>query len=260
VPNNDNTTDTLVIENEALRKGFTIIPNYVLSNPKLSFGARLTYTLLLSYAWQQGSCFPGQETLANDLQSDPRSIRRYLGELKAQGLIKVKQRGLRRTNVYVLTDFSPPIEPDRTAVSAPDRTVVSYKENTDRTILNTVNRLAVDNVSEGTKGGFARIANLLGKRATLAGKGLVVDKKAEVAPLAEEAARKLNAPHSLGMFYKVLLQLYPQHLYFFEQAVKEAAAEPKPRVSRSALFVHIIRRLAREHGVPMSLGREGTDG
>ena len=75
-----------------------------------------------------------------------------------------------------------------------------------------------------------------------------------MAPLAEEASRKLDAPPSLGMFYKVLLQLYPENLYLFEQAAKEAAAEPKPRVSRSALFAHIIKRLVHEHGVPLVLG------
>ena len=52
--------NTLIVENEALRKGFTIIPNYILRDPGVSVGAKIIYTLLLSYAWQEGSCFPGR--------------------------------------------------------------------------------------------------------------------------------------------------------------------------------------------------------
>ncbi len=51
---------TIVVLNEALKHGFAQIPRYVLCDRKLSFGARLTYAVLLSYAWQEGSCFPGQ--------------------------------------------------------------------------------------------------------------------------------------------------------------------------------------------------------
>ncbi len=259
--------DTIVIENPALRRGFTIIPNYVLRNPNLSFGARLTYTLLLSYAWQEGACFPGQEKLAHDLQSDPRSIRRYIGELKAEGLVRVERRGLGLTNVYILTDLRPGLEADRTGLSdqqrtglsAPDRTAPSDKEDSvdkdpERQRPSTVNRLAEKKASGGERRGFTPLASVLGKRSPPRPKAQIVDKKLEVAPLAEGAARKLGAPQSLGMLYKVLLQLYPKHLHLFEEAVKEAVAEPKPRVSRSALFTHIVRRLADEYGVSLRLG------
>ena len=45
--------------------GFTQVPNVILKSTDLSVGAKLTYALLLSYAWQKESCFPGQETLAS---------------------------------------------------------------------------------------------------------------------------------------------------------------------------------------------------
>jgi hypothetical protein len=67
---------TLVIQNAALRQGFTQIPNYVLRDARLSFGARLTYTMLLSYAWQEGSCFPGQGRIAADLVLQPQFTNR----------------------------------------------------------------------------------------------------------------------------------------------------------------------------------------
>ncbi len=82
--------DTLLVENEALRKGFTVIPNYVLRNPLTSLGARMTFTLLLSYAWQEGSCFPGQKRLARDLGIKERMVRYYLTELQKSGFIEAK--------------------------------------------------------------------------------------------------------------------------------------------------------------------------
>ena len=50
--------NTIVVLNEALKQGFTQLPRFVLKDKKLSFGARLTYAVLLSYAWQEDSCFP----------------------------------------------------------------------------------------------------------------------------------------------------------------------------------------------------------
>ena len=47
--------------------------------------------MLLSYAWQDDFSFPAQETLARDLASGDRSVRRWLTELKHQGFISWKQ-------------------------------------------------------------------------------------------------------------------------------------------------------------------------
>jgi hypothetical protein len=96
----------IIIENEALRHGFTQIPNYVLRDGSLSLGARLIYTMLLSYAWQEKKCFPGQAKLATDLGVDERSVRRYLAELRESGYVDWKQRGLGKTNVYYILDIT----------------------------------------------------------------------------------------------------------------------------------------------------------
>ena len=85
---------TVIVEDEALKHGFTQLPNYVLKNPKLSFGARLTYAVLLSYAWQEDFCFPAQEKLAEDLGVSRQSINKFLNELKAVKLIDWKRQGL----------------------------------------------------------------------------------------------------------------------------------------------------------------------
>lgn len=83
--------------------GFTQVPNVVLKDKKLSAGAKLTYAILLSYAWQKDGCFPGQETLASDLGiKTDRQVRNLINELKKAEYLTVKRRGLGKTNVYTL--------------------------------------------------------------------------------------------------------------------------------------------------------------
>lgn len=84
------------------RGGFTQIPNTVLISDKISVGAKLTYALLLKYAWSDGACFPGQQKLAADMGAGERSVRTYLKELEDVGFLEVTQRGLGRTNLYRL--------------------------------------------------------------------------------------------------------------------------------------------------------------
>jgi len=84
------------------RHGFTQVPNFILTNEKLSVGAKLAYAMLLKYAWSDDACYPGQEKLATDMGAGSRSIRRYIDELERAGFLEVKQRGLGKTNVYRL--------------------------------------------------------------------------------------------------------------------------------------------------------------
>jgi len=92
----------IIIEDESLRGGFTQIPNALLRRADVTAGAKITYMALLSYAWGKDRCFPGQETLANDVGAGRRSVIRYLQELQEVGLLEIKRRGLGLTNVYVL--------------------------------------------------------------------------------------------------------------------------------------------------------------
>src|ERR687884_1242793 len=91
---------TIIIEEERLRESWTSIPNTILRRTDVSPGAKLTYVMLLTYAYQKGSCFPGQETVARDMGVSRRSVVTYLKELQAVGLLLVKRRGLGKTNVY----------------------------------------------------------------------------------------------------------------------------------------------------------------
>jgi hypothetical protein len=86
----------------ATRHGFTQVPNFILTKEDISVGAKLAYAMLLKYAWDNDACFPGQLTLAKDMGSGERSVRRYLEELEKVGLLQIVQRGLGKTNLYRL--------------------------------------------------------------------------------------------------------------------------------------------------------------
>ena len=115
----------VIIEDESLRAGFTQIPNQILRRSDIQPGAKLTYMVLLSYAWQKDQAYPGQDRLAVDMGVSERSVRTYLEQLVSTGLITIKRRGLGLTNVYILHRLSRPediADQDRPAnISALDR-------------------------------------------------------------------------------------------------------------------------------------------
>ena len=82
--------------------GFTQVPNYMLKSTRISPGAKLTYAMLLSYAWGNDYCFPGQETLAKDMGCGLRSVARYIKELEKEKFLKIKKLGQGRVNLYEL--------------------------------------------------------------------------------------------------------------------------------------------------------------
>src|SRR5947209_14150926 len=84
------------------RHGFTQVPNFILTKKDVSVGGKLAYAMLLKYAWDNDACFPGQVKLAEDMGAGERSVRTYLKELEAAGLLEITQRGLGKTNLYRL--------------------------------------------------------------------------------------------------------------------------------------------------------------
>ncbi len=91
----------------SFKQGLTQLPNCVLKDKRLSFGARLTYAVLLSYAWEKESCFPGQDKMAEDLGVSARSIRTFLHQLKKHGYISWKYQGPSKPNIYSLLKLKP---------------------------------------------------------------------------------------------------------------------------------------------------------
>ncbi|MCG9966748.1 helix-turn-helix domain-containing protein [Pelotomaculum terephthalicicum JT] len=125
---------TLVILDPVLKKGFTAVPNSVLTAPRLSLPAKSIYAILLMFAWQEDECFPGQERLAEVANCTDRTIRKYLDELREFDLISWVQRGLNQTNIYYIHDTSKIqrlkalSDKDRKALSVPDRKGCSGQE------------------------------------------------------------------------------------------------------------------------------------
>ena len=82
--------------------GFTQLPNFILRDPKISMGAKTAYALLLSYAWHNDLCFPGQERLATDTGMGVSSVNRFIKELEDCSLIEITRRGQGKTNFYTI--------------------------------------------------------------------------------------------------------------------------------------------------------------
>ena len=86
----------------ATRGGFTQVPNFLLKSKKLTSGDKMTFAMLLSYAWQNDYCFPGQVRLGEDLGMHETNVRRHLKSLQANGLLTIQRRGQGKTNIYEL--------------------------------------------------------------------------------------------------------------------------------------------------------------
>jgi hypothetical protein len=99
--------ERIIVENELLRAGFAAFPYSVMRDKNLSTGARLTYAFLLMYAWQEGSCFAKQDTMAETMGVSLRQLQRYLYELGAANYICITREDKRFSNTYVLLDRRP---------------------------------------------------------------------------------------------------------------------------------------------------------
>lgn len=87
----------------ATRGGFTQVPNFILKHSKITIGAKLTYSMLLSYAWNNDFCFPGQDRLAEDMGVVRQSANAYVKELENKGFLKITRKGQGRPNLYELS-------------------------------------------------------------------------------------------------------------------------------------------------------------
>ncbi len=92
----------IIVEDEALRDGFTQIPNAIVRHPGITPGAKVAYAVLLSYAWKDDRCFPGQERMSMDMAVSKPSVIAYLKQLQQAGLITITRRGQGKSNIYTL--------------------------------------------------------------------------------------------------------------------------------------------------------------
>ena len=82
--------------------GFTQVPNFILRNPRISVGAKVVYSMFLSYAWHNDLVFPGQDRLADDMGMSRVRVTQLIKELEEAGLIEVVRRGQGNTNLYTV--------------------------------------------------------------------------------------------------------------------------------------------------------------
>src|SRR5712692_8585362 len=93
---------TLATTDPVARGGFTQIPNFILKDPLLSVGAKVAYSMFLSYAWHNDSCFPGQERLSDDMGLTRPRVTQLITELENAGLVTIQRRGQGKTNLYTI--------------------------------------------------------------------------------------------------------------------------------------------------------------
>ena len=82
--------------------GFTQVPNHLLNSRELTFGAKVVYAKLLSYAWHNDRVFPGQERMAEAIGSKKSTVNKAIKELEEKGWLAIERRGQGKTNVYTL--------------------------------------------------------------------------------------------------------------------------------------------------------------
>jgi hypothetical protein len=83
-------------------QGFTQVPNFILKNPNISLGAKVTYAMLISYGWHNDFCFPGQDRLAADMGMSRSRTTEFVSELEKANLITIQRRGQGKTNIYTI--------------------------------------------------------------------------------------------------------------------------------------------------------------
>ena len=93
----------------ALRGGFVLLPRTLLHAPGLSRDAKLLYAVLLSYAWQRGSCFPGYARLQADLGCGDQPGHQVPAGAGGRRPGHPAPAGLGKTTLYTLHD--PPARP-----------------------------------------------------------------------------------------------------------------------------------------------------
>src|ERR1700730_4465689 len=99
-----NSERNIILKNAeaATSGGFTQVPNFLLKSKNLSAGDKLAFAMLLSYAWQNDHCFPGQHRLPAGMGVHETHGRTPLKYLEANGLLEITRRGQGKTNIYTL--------------------------------------------------------------------------------------------------------------------------------------------------------------
>ena len=102
----------LATNDPVARGGFTQVPNFILRDPNIGLGAKVAYSMFLHFAWNNDSCFPGQDRLAHHMGMSVSRVNEFIKELEAAGLIEITRRGQGKTNLYKV-NFRVKSKPDK---------------------------------------------------------------------------------------------------------------------------------------------------
>lgn len=231
---------TVILQDETLKQfqgGFTAIPNRILQNGSLSLGARMTYAMLLKYAWQDNFCFPAQAQIAKDLGLKERMTRYHLEELKRHKLIDWKRQGLNRPNIYYilrLPDFPDRqsiADPDRQSTSAQDRQRIAYNEYSSTKTQKDVN--------------VAFSSSRKNNHPTASEEVLLADIAAELGD---------KNPKSKAAFRKVINVLGSEATRQLLSLTKEAHQRGQIRGKKAPYFIGMAKNIAGERGLSLGFG------
>lgn len=76
------------------------IPAFLLRYRGISPSAKMCFARLIKFCGQNETCYPSQETIAEELGVSLRSIGGYLQELEEDGFIEIIRQGLQKPNLY----------------------------------------------------------------------------------------------------------------------------------------------------------------
>ena len=80
--------------------------NFIYAEEELSHRAKTVYVYLRDRSAASGVCWPGNKTIARELELSPRTVQRALGDLERAGLVEKHQRhrknGSLTSNLYRL--------------------------------------------------------------------------------------------------------------------------------------------------------------
>src|SRR6202167_2071651 len=90
----------LATNDPVARGGFTQVPNFILRDPNISLGAKVAYSMFLHFAWNNESCFPGQDRLATHMGMSVSRGNEYIKEMEGARRFDITRRGQGKTNLY----------------------------------------------------------------------------------------------------------------------------------------------------------------
>ena len=105
---------TLIALEPRIRAAFHPLYHEICERRDLTPGAKIVYTVLVSYHQRFNDVFPGRDRLARDTGLSKRQLVEHMKTLEDRGLLKMERRSLGLTNRYILLKWPEP----RGAVSA----------------------------------------------------------------------------------------------------------------------------------------------